>query len=73
MDKQQRDELLNAIWGNFEHFLIVTYDIKDDGFANTTTFVTENGNKIRRFNMENFLNSYQEGRMDIEDLIYVLF
>ena len=33
----------------------------------------EGQQKSRWFNIDNFMNAYSDGSMDIEDLIYVLF
>lgn len=40
MDQQQRLELFGAIWENFEHFNIITYDKKEEKSQNTI-FINE--------------------------------
>lgn len=66
IDQQQKEELLNAIWENFDHFEIIS-NIPDD----STTFLTTN--KTKRFRKENFISAYLSGEMDIEDMVYILF
>ena len=66
IENKQKDELFQAIWENFEAYEIIGH-IPDE----STTFLTSN--KSRRFRKDNFVNSYQSGQMDIDDLVYILF
>ena len=66
IETKSKEELFTALWGNFEHFGIISYPKEE-----SQTFITTNRSKI--FSKENFLKAYKEGHMDINDLIYVLF
>lgn len=66
MDNNQRNDLFNAIWENFENYSIITNLHEDQN-----TFLTLQ--RTRRFNKQNFIHAYQSNEMDIEDIVNILF
>ena len=65
--EQQAKDLHTAIWSNFENFDIIGHV---NVISADESIMTQSG---RIYKKENFINAYQSGQMDIEDLIYVFF
>ena len=61
IDDEQKENLFRAIWENFEQFEVVGYHHPSPYGENTFMAM----NKVRRFNMQNFMKAYEEGHMDV--------
>ena len=68
MSASEREDLLNAIWENFEACEIIGHPPVTE---ESTMFLTST--KTRRFRFDNFTMAFSTEQMDINDLKYILF